>query len=126
MPYRRPAGAPVAQTFEPDTSAGPVTVTLPALAGLEDGYIVRVYDAGSNAGTNNITINDADDVEVAVIDEDDGERYLVVVGGAWEVRGYLPGPSPDPSPDPRLLLSRNVRRLGPVVSPQPLTYIEVV
>lgn len=95
MPYRRPGGgggAP-AQAFAADTSGAPVTITLPALDGLEDGYIVRVYDSGSNAATNNITINDADAAELDVIDEDDGERWLVVVGGAWEVRGYLPGPS---------------------------------
>jgi hypothetical protein len=84
-------GAPVAQTFSPDTSADPQTVTLPDVGGLPDGYIVRVVDAQGNASVNNITINDAEDAEVTVIDEDDGERYLVVAGGAWEVRGYLPG-----------------------------------
>lgn len=82
--------APVAQTFSPDTSADPQTVTLPDVGGLPDGYIVRVVDAQGNASVNNITINDAEDAEVTVIDEDDGERYLVVAGGAWEVRGYLP------------------------------------
>ncbi len=86
-------GVGTSQAFAADTSAGPVTVTLPALDGLEDGYLVRVYDSGSNASVNNITINDADAAELDVIAEDDGERWLVVVGGAWEVRGYLPGPS---------------------------------
>lgn len=85
--------ADTSETFAADTSGAPVTITLPALDGLEDGYLVRVYDSGSNASTNNVTINDADDVEVDVIDEDDGERWLVVVGGAWEVRGYLPVPA---------------------------------
>lgn len=86
---------PVGQTDAADTSGAPVTVTLPLLADIAEGYVVRVYDSGANATTNNVTINaHATDggATVATIDTDDGEAYAVVVSGAWEQRGSWPEP----------------------------------
>lgn len=88
---------PTSQTEAADTSGAPVAVTLPALAGLAEGYLVRVYDSATNAATNNVTINaHADDggATVATISTDDGEAWCVVVAGVWEQRGSWPEPAP--------------------------------
>lgn len=92
-----PGAEDVLLEYAVNTSGGPVSITLPSVASVQSGFIVRVYDTTGNAGTNNITVDrfdapDSIDGEVSyTISTNYGAVWLVGNGiASWAVSGVYP------------------------------------
>lgn len=68
-----------------DTTEADVTITLPDALLKPAGRIVYVVDVGGNAGTENITIEDESETELAVLDADDTSTCIMSTLKAWVV-----------------------------------------
>lgn len=77
-----------AKRAEYDTSGNAVTASLPAPKHINDGHEIDHYDAGGNAGTNAITINDDTGTTVTTISTNNGSAKTIwdAENATWIVR----------------------------------------
>ena len=78
--------------FACQTGSGPCGVVLPALTTVADGYIATAWDAGVNAGSNNITLLTPDGALIngqasLAVTLSGGSVTVVKNGSAWSAAG---------------------------------------